>query len=570
MVITVADAAEGVYDITVVDSYTTTSEITTEEAFLAAVEGYPVGMTVPEVVKVYGIAPSMASSYHDYYTATTGFKFSASSGNAALTLKMPAGVEIAKVKVEGRAWNKDTATLAINEGEAQTFMVRDADPNLLETREFVLATPSETLSFVFTNRVIASKITLEVAGAVTPPEEIEGTIAHFLAQPLDYVGTLEAVITNLGPYNSFGMEDATGAVAFRKSGINAANAPFAVGDKVSGSFKKVDYNGLMQAELQDAAPTVEAGPHALTLPRVNLNEVGLTAEALGPYQSRLVTGELLVKSPATVEGNGTITLPLTNGTNDISVRLDYRLPKIADFDYLKTLVAGDSVVLKGAVIGWFNGPQLAADDAAQLEVIRQMSIEAFLALEIGALGKLSGVITNMGPHNSFGMEDATAAVAFRKYNIDSTTTLFAVGDKVSGTFKKADFNGLIQAELQEDAPTVEAGPHALTLEKVDLGVVGLTAEALAPYQSRLVTGELTVKTIAAKDGKGNITLLLTDGTNDITLRLDYRLAKIAEFEYLMALAVGDVVVLDGAVIGWYNGPQLAADDPVQVVKKVAP
>lgn len=117
----------------------------------------------------------------------------------------------------------------------------------------------------------------------------------------------------------------------------------------------------------------------------------------------------------------------------------------------------------------------------------------------------------MGPYNSFGMEDATAAVAFRKYNIDSTTTLFAVGDKVSGTFKKADFNGLIQAELQEDAPTVEAGPHALTLEKVDLGVVGLTAEALAPYQSRLVTGELTVKTIAAKDGSGNITLLLTDG-----------------------------------------------------------
>lgn len=176
----------------------------------------------------------------------------------------------------------------------------------------------------------------------------------------------------------------------------------------------------------------------------------------------------------------------------------------------------------------------------------------------------------MGPYNSFSMEDATAAVAFRKYNIDSTTTLFAVGDKVSGTFKKADFKGLIQAELQEDAPTVEAGPHALTLEKVDLGVVGLTAEALAPYQSRLVTGELTVKTIAAKDGSGNITLLLTDGTNDITLRLDYRLAKIAEFEYLMALAVGDVVVLDGALIGWYNVPQLAADDPVQVVKKVAP
>ncbi len=569
MVITVADAAEGVYDITVVDSYTTTSEIKTEEAFLAAVEGYPVGMTVPELVKVFGIAPTMASSNHNDYTATTGFKFSTGSANAALTLKMPAGVEIAKVKVEGRAWGTETATLAINEGEAQTFMVRDADPNLLETREFVLATPSETLSFVFTKRVIASKITLEVAGAVTPPEEIEGTIAHFLAQPLDYVGTLEAVITNLGPYNSFGMEDATGAVAFRKSGINAANAPFAVGDKVSGSFKKVDYNGLMQAELQDAAPTVEAGPHALTLPRVNLNEVGLTAEALGPYQSRLVTGELTVKTIAAKDGKGNITLLLTDGTNDITLRLDSRLPKFAEFEFLMDLVVGDSVVLKGAVIGWYNGPQLAADDAAQLEVIRQMSIEAFLALEIGALGKLSGVITNMGPHNSFGMEDATAAVAFRKYNIDSTTTLFAVGDKVSGTFKKADFNGLIQAELQEDAPTVEAGPHALTLEKVDLGVVGLTAEALAPYQSRLVTGELSVKTVAKKDANNNISIVLTNGTDDITLRLDSRLPKFAEFEFLMDLVVGDVVVLDGAVIGWYNGPQLAADDPVQVVKKVA-
>ena len=367
MVITVADAAEGVYDITVVDSYTTTSEIKTEEAFLAAVEGYPVGMTVPELVKVFGIAPTMASSNHNDYTATTGFKFSTGSANAALTLKMPAGVEIAKVKVEGRAWGNDTATLAINEGEAQTFMVRDAaDYNLLETREFVLATPSETLSFVFTKRVIASKITLEVAGAVTPPEEIEGTIAHFLAQPLDYVGTLEAVITNLGPYNSFGMEDATGAVAFRKSGINAANAPFAVGDKVSGSFKKVDYNGLMQAELQDAAPTVEAGPHALTLPRVNLNEVGLTAEALGPYQSRLVTGELSVKTVAKKDADNNISIVLTNGTDDITLRLDSRLPKFAEFEFLMDLAVGDVVVLDGALIGWYNGPQLAADDPVQV------------------------------------------------------------------------------------------------------------------------------------------------------------------------------------------------------------
>ncbi|HPK29278.1 MAG TPA: hypothetical protein PLQ55_04775, partial [Bacilli bacterium] len=104
----------------------------------------------------------------------------------------------------------------------------------------------------------------------------------------------------------------------------------------------------------------------------------------------------------------------------------------------------------------------------------------------------------------------------------------------------------------------------------NLNEVGLTAEALAPYQSRLVTGELSVKTVAKKDADNNISIVLTNGTDDITLRLDSRLPKFAEFEFLMDLAVGDVVVLDGALIGWYNVPQLAADDPVQVVKKVAP
>jgi hypothetical protein len=204
------------------------------------------------------------------------------------------------------------------------------------------------------------------------------------------------------------------------------------------------------------------------------------------------------------------------------------------------------------------------------QFVKSATIAEFLGLPQGYKARLSAVVTNMGPYNSFSMEDATAAVAFRKSGINAANTPFAVGDKVSGTFKKADFNGLIQAELQEDAPTVEAGPHALTLEKVDLGVVGLTAEALAPYQSRLVTGELSVKTVAKKDANNNISIVLTNGTDDITLRLDSRLPKFAEFEFLMDLAVGDVVVLDGAVIGWYNGPQLAADDPVQVVKKVAP
>ena len=72
------------------------------------VEGYPVGMTVPEVVKAL-VFPTMAYEQHNDYTATTDLN-SVLVRNAALTLKMPAGVEIAKVKVEGRAWGTDSNT----------------------------------------------------------------------------------------------------------------------------------------------------------------------------------------------------------------------------------------------------------------------------------------------------------------------------------------------------------------------------------------------------------------------------------------------------------------------------
>lgn len=204
------------------------------------------------------------------------------------------------------------------------------------------------------------------------------------------------------------------------------------------------------------------------------------------------------------------------------------------------------------------------------QFVKSATIAEFLGLPQGYKARLSAVVTNMGPYNSFSMEDETGAVAFHKSGINAKTELFAVGDKVSGVFSKNTFNDLVQAQLSADAPEVEKGPFAFPLAKVNLGEVGLTKEALTPYQSRLVTGELSVKTVAKKDANNNISIVLTNGTDDITLRLDSRLPKFAEFEFLMDLAVGDVVVLDGAVIGWYNGPQLAADDPVQVVKKVAP
>ncbi|OQC49738.1 MAG: Bacterial Ig-like domain (group 2) [Tenericutes bacterium ADurb.Bin024] len=567
MVIKVEAAAEGLYNVTVKEG-SATNEFT-PETLLAGIEGYPEGMTVTATSKVYGITSVTALSSADSYTASTAFKFGTSGAVGSMTFKMPEGLEIGKVVIHGRSWASDGSSVSVN-GVEQAMMPKGSDPNEIGMYVFDLATPAtEVVIASVVKRIIIARVELQDASTITPPEQIEGSIAHFLAQVDGYTGTLEAVVTNMGPHNSFGMEDATGAIAFRKSGIDSGTDKFAVGDKVSGSFKKALFKGLYQAELQDAEPTVEKGPFPFPLPKVNLAEVPLTAEGLAPYQSRLVTGELLVKTVATKDGNGTISLLLTNGTNDITLRLDYRLPKILEFEFLMTLAVGDSVILNGAVIGWYNAPQLAADDPAQVTAIRQMTVANFLTQEPGTLAKLSAVITNMGPHSSFSMEDATAAIAFRKSGFDSKTDKFAVGDKVSGKFKLAVYKGLYQAELQDALPTVEVGPHALTLPKVNLGDVGLTAEALAPYQSRLVTGELTVVSFA-KNSYGTYTITLTNGTTQIELLVDNRLPNYADFAYLETLVADDVVVLDGATITWYEAPRLAVDRPAQIVKKVAP
>ena len=164
------------------------------------------------------------------------------------------------------------------------------------------------------------------------------------------------------------------------------------------------------------------------------------------------------------------------------------------------------------------------------------------------------------------MEDATAAVAIYKAMATAATNPELVGKKVTGVFQKGTFKDLVQATPTSTPITVD-NTDPLPNEKLDLATVALTAEALEPYQSRRVVGELTVVSFA-KAGNGTYTITLTNGTDNIVLRIDYRLPKYAEFSNLETLVEGDVVVLDNAVIGWYNAPQLVADTGNQVVKKV--
>lgn len=218
--------------------------------------------------------------------------------------------------------------------------------------------------------------------------------------------------------------------------------------------------------------------------------------------------------------------------------------------------------------------RLMLEDAAPTSIlpgqpekfVEAKTIQEFRAAPDGFKAELTAVITNSGGFTTFAMEDATAAVAIYKSKVTAATNPELVGKKVTGVFQKGTFKDLVQA-TPTSTPTTVDNTDPLPNEKLDLATVALTAEALEPYQSRRVVGELTVVSFA-KAGNGTYTITLTNGNDNIVLRIDYRLPKYAEFSNLETLVEGDVIVLDNAVIGWYNAPQLVADTGTQVVKKV--
>lgn len=198
------------------------------------------------------------------------------------------------------------------------------------------------------------------------PAEVT-TIADFLALNDGQTATIKGIITNVGPYNSFSIEDGTGAAAFRIGGKNAANIDFGVGDEVQADVKKATFNGLFQAELTGEYEVVSSNNVLPAL--LDLNEVSLEAADLLQYQSRIVKLDNMEVTNATIDGYGTVELTLKRADNStINLRWDNRVV----FDgstTMKDFKVGDVVNIAGATLGWFNNPQLAVDNISQIVLV---------------------------------------------------------------------------------------------------------------------------------------------------------------------------------------------------------
>src|SRR5690554_1105157 len=201
-----------------------------------------------------------------------------------------------------------------------------------------------------------------------PLPTIEGavTIAKFLEESeedADYEGIIVAVITSLAPQSSFSMEDATGAIQFRQSGISAASADFAVGDVVIVTAKRNTFNGLIQAEVQGEYE-VRTG-NFVRQPFLDLDEETVSNNFLIENQSKIVKATDVEVVSVSADSYGTVTTKVKFGTEEVDIIYDNRIPGFNP-DFLLSLQAGDKVNIDGATITVNNTARLMMSDPMQV------------------------------------------------------------------------------------------------------------------------------------------------------------------------------------------------------------
>ncbi|MDD3477298.1 MAG: hypothetical protein PHP32_00270, partial [Candidatus Izemoplasmatales bacterium] len=172
----------------------------------------------------------------------------------------------------------------------------------------------------------------------------------------------------------------------------------------------------------------------------------------------------------------------------------------------------------------------------------------------GDIIRTKGIITQVSGNN-FWIQDTTGAL----YVYLGTTATFAsnvvVGNEVEviGTFKI--YSTLNEVSPVESVTLVSEGNTLPTL----VDVVGSDLATLTANINKLVNvSGLIIKSIPTVE-TNSYTIYLTDGVNDVQLRVDKYGAEFAAINTVVAgLSVGQAVTLSGIAVGVYNNtPQLA-------------
>ena len=382
------------------------------------------------------------------------------------------------------------------------------------------------------------------------------TVADALALDKGKTIMISGVVTDKFANNTYGLQDETGSIAIYTT------EDLTLGRKYTLIGEKDNYNGLHQLKNIEIEKT-ETGtmPTPFAIDAIIADNAELAKHIAG----RISINGAEVISVGELSGNNRI-VKIKKGEVILEIRYDKRVFGGEDSAVLAALEVGDVVNYIGN-LGWFNGPQLGfgpntfvGEGEPELEdlptVEGAITIAEFLALELGETGTIVGLITSVGPYNSFSMEDSTGATAFRISGKNSGNIDFGVGDVIVAKVKKAEFNGLIQAELVTgEAYEVKTG-NFVKNEVIDLDkITELTAQYLLDNQSKMVKATNVEVTKAFTDSNTATEIKVTIGGLEVALRADKRVPGLVR-DYLESLKVGDRIDINSATITVYNVGQL--------------
>lgn len=191
------------------------------------------------------------------------------------------------------------------------------------------------------------------------------------------------------------------------------------------------------------------------------------------------------------------------------------------------------------------------------------TIAAAKALADGATIKVKGILTGVTKTstggNTYWIQDATGGMnVYANVAMTAILSEAAIGAEVELVGEFEIYNGLFEITKITSAVVTNETPALPT--PVSLNTNEFTADALLPFQGQLVSfeGFLLKAKVATSTSSFNFTLYNPFNGKEIPGRVEATIADFAAINtYLAGLDVNAPVNVVGAILSWYNTPQLA-------------
>lgn len=211
---------------------------------------------------------------------------------------------------------------------------------------------------------------------VEMPESNLLDIVDALATPVGEILTIRGVVTHVyANQDRVALQDETGGMflfGVRSFGLE-------IGDEVEVLGARRDFNGLKQLDPVESVTVFSQGnpiPEPVTLD---------FDEDLMIYQNQTirVEGLILEENPERITGLGGVNFSLFDEDGELAIIFriesesnlgeDVRNPMV---ELLNSLIGGESVTIEGALMGWFNAPQITVTNVDQLTFERNELTDA--------------------------------------------------------------------------------------------------------------------------------------------------------------------------------------------------